>query len=553
MTESNSSISGAARTVSRIPTVMLHVIELAAFLVVLGCAWKSRAGWPSLPLPDGDTWGYLSPSLTWLSGQGFRQMDGRDWFYPAMLALFLKTSGSFAGILSWQRSFGFGSAILMAATWRCWVALLPVGRWGRFLLSLAGALPIYVQLVNQQNILYESSIRPESVLPFFVYAQLLCVVLYCRYRWQTPRPLTSLLLGVASILLAYVCLVLKPSWYFAFGTTSLPVFAGLFGQALSWLVRLLTPVLGLVAALGIIWLPGKLLIVRDSASRTLLPDALFCVHAQLIERLFTERLAKMPDGDPGKAKLQTLLKVMDSELVNAANDPNAYDKLGIDPDYLMHSPVFTAAIYEYAGNDRDKFRNFCFASYAGAVMHYPWAYTRKIFTQFGYFVFPDPKGFARDNLNIGKYYREGSEFLKVEWGSRLSPDWREMYLQYHRDVSDLARTAGSLKPTPRLREIRDVYAEWALALEIIFALALLAASFWPPLRDLRTGGWAAVFLFLAPFGNAFGICIVHALDIYRYRATLGGYLLFALTSMAAYTAATLARSLKHYFASRRRS
>lgn len=551
MTESNHAISGAARIGNRIPTVFLYLVELLVFLVVLSCAWKARAGWPSLPLADGDSWSYLSPSLTWLSGQGFRQMDGRDWLYPAMVALFLKTTGSFAGILSWQRGFGLGSAFLMAATWRCWVALLPVGRWGRFLVSLAGLLPIYVQLANQQNVLYESSIRPEAVLPFFVYAQLGCVMLYCRYRWQTPSPLPALLAGVVSVLLAYVCLVLKPSWFLAFGTTSLPVFAGLFGQSLSLRMRILTPVLGLAAALGLVWLPGKLLIVRDSASRTLLPDALFCVHAQLIERLFADRVAKMPDADPGKAKLQTLLKVMESEIRTAANHQNAYDKLGIDPDYLMHSQVFTQAIYDYAGDDQDHFRDFCFASYAGAVVHYPLAYTQKVFTQFTYFVFPDPKGFARDNLNMGKYYREGSEFMKVEWANGLRPDWREMYLRYHRDIEGLGRTAGSLKPTPQLREIRDVYAEWALTVEILFTLALLAASLWLPLRDLRVGGWAAVFLFLAPLGNAFGICVVHALDIYRYRATLGGYLLFALTAMAAYTVAILCCALQRYLASRR--
>jgi hypothetical protein len=553
MTESNCSITGADRTAGRIPTMVLYAIEVVALLVVLLAAWKARSVWPSLPLSDGDTWGYLSPALTWLSGEGFRQADGRDWLYPAMVALFLKSTGNFAGILSWQRVLGLGSAILMAATWRCFVALLPVGRWGRFLISLAGALPIYVQLTNEQNILYESSIRPEAVLPFFVYAQLGCVVLYCRYRWQKPRALPALLVGAASVLLAYACLVLKPSWYFAFGTTSLPVFFGLFGKGLPMRTRWLTPVLGGLAALGLVWLPGKVLLIRDGASRTLLPDALFCVHAQLIERLFTERCARLADADPEKARLQALLKVMDSEMQVAANVPNVYEKLRIDPDYLMHSPVFSQAIYDYAGDDRGKFSAFCFASYAGAVLHYPWAYTQKVCTQFAYFLFPDPRSFVRDHLNIGKYYREGSEFLQVEWGDGLRTDWRDRYRSYHGATVDLAHSAGSLGNTPKLREIRDSYAEYAFATEILFLLALLVAWRWPPLRDMRPGGWAAGFLFLAPFGNALGVCIVHALDIYRYRATLGGYLLFALTAMAAYVVAIVACGLQHYWASRRRA
>ena len=257
MTERDTASAAPDRVSARIPDLIFAVIEALVLLVILVFAWKARSAWAPIPISDDDTWGYLNPALTWLSGLGFQQTVGRDWLYPALVALFLKTSGSFAGIVVWQRLLGLLSGILMAVTWRCWVPLLPFNRWIRFLVSLVGALPIFVQLVNQQNILFEVSIRPEAVLPFFVYAQLACLVGYCKCRWQTPRSLPSLVLGAAAIALAYACVVLKPSWYLAGIATSIPVFAGFFGRALSLRTRLLTPTLGMVLSFLLLWLPAR--------------------------------------------------------------------------------------------------------------------------------------------------------------------------------------------------------------------------------------------------------------------------------------------------------
>src|ERR1700735_903742 len=130
----------------------------------------------------------------------------------------------------------------------------PLNRWFRLLFSLLGCLPIYIQLVNQQNAFFVMSIRPEAILSFFVYAQLACLMGFCKYRWQIPRALPSLLLGAGAIFFAYGCYFLKPSWYFAFGTTSAPVFIGLFGRALSQKTKFLTPVLGGVFCFLLLWL-----------------------------------------------------------------------------------------------------------------------------------------------------------------------------------------------------------------------------------------------------------------------------------------------------------
>lgn len=517
--------------------------------VVLVLAWKAWRVWPPVPLADNDTWGYLNPALTWLSGLGFQQTDGRDWFYPTLLALFLKTTGTFAGIAAWQKFLGLCSGIFMAITWRCWVSMLPFNRRICFFLSLVGAWPIYFQLVNQQTIFFAMSLRPESVLPLFVYAQLACVMGYCKYRWQTPRADLSMLLGVAAIVLAYGCLVLKPSWYFATVTTSLPVAIGFFGRALPLWTRVSTPILGVVAALAIFSLPARFFVIRDAAAVTLLPDALLCVHAEFIERDLNARLASLPDADPGKARLHDFVRVLDSEIHNAKNQHKVYEKLGFNADYLMHSDTLSKAIAAYAGDARGKFRAFCFSAYIQAVLHEPLAYTNKILTQFTHFLLPEPKTFFDDQTNLAKAYRDTAVVWNVDGAKWLRSDVREMYVEYGREI-DLKTEGTAPAKSPMPRSIRKAVAACALPVELLFLIALIVAVFWSPLQKLRIAGWAAFFLFLAPSGNAFGVCIVHTLDIYRYRATYGGYLFFALMAMAVFIGIVVVQSLCHVIARR---
>src|ERR1700678_2082582 len=158
-------LSGAlARGFSRIPNAVLILAQLLVLLAVLVCAWRERSMMPLVPTSDPDTGGYLDPALCWLSGLGFQQSCGRDWLYPALVTLFLKTTGSFAGIVLWQKLLAISSGVLMAVAWRCWVSTLTLHRWLRFLVSLTGTLPIFIQLTNPQNILFEIAIRPEAVM-----------------------------------------------------------------------------------------------------------------------------------------------------------------------------------------------------------------------------------------------------------------------------------------------------------------------------------------------------------------------------------------------------
>ena len=532
-------VTALGRGFSRIPNAALPVIELLVLVAMLAGAWRERSAMPLVPTANPDTWGYLNPALTWLSGLGCQQTAGRDWLYPALLALFLKTTGTFAGIALWQKCLGIASGLLMAMTWRCWVGTLPLQRGARFLASLFGALPILVQLMNPQSMFFEMSIRPEAVLSFFVYAQFACLMGYYKYRWQKPGALASIVFGAAAIVLAYACLQLKPSWLFAFLLTSAPVFVGVFGRAPSITARLLAPALGIALSFLLLWLPSSVFLIKDSASITFLPATLFTIHARLIDQSLEAKLARMPDSDPEKPGLQTLVALLDHELHVAEHVPTAWEKLGFDPDYLYYHSPLIPAVYRYAGNDDKKFKTFCLSCYKDAALHDPWSFAGKIMVQFTHFLFPKPETFFKDRADFARFYQDSAAVLDPHPADPLRADVKRMYLQYKADL--LTQASSGIRFASKFHSFRQVLAPLALPLEILFLGALAASLLLPPLRDLRLAGCAAATLFSAPLGNAVTVCIVHALDIERYRLTYGGFLLFALAAMAVFLALVITR------------
>lgn len=545
-------LSRACRACRRIPDSLLLLVEALALVAVVAAsaaAWKS---WPAVPYGDPDSWGYLNPALSWLDGLGFQQTDGRDWLYPALLAFFIKSTGSISGIVVWQRALCALSGLLMGATWRCWVSMLPANRWLRFAATLFGLWPIWLQLTNQQSMAYVMEIRPEGILVCFVYAQLACLVIYCKYRWQTPRELPSLLAGVGALFFAYACLALKPSWVGAFAATSLPVLVGCLGRAISWKIRLSTVAAGILLVALTLWLPPKLFLIRDSTSVTFLPETLFCIHAPLIVHRLEARLATLPDSDAGKARLSAFLNVVKKDLEASRHVRGAYEKLGFDPDYLMYSSELISTIRDYSGGDDQKFRTFCIHSYVEAVIYDPAGYAQKVLSQAGHFFPPAPKDFLANGLDIGKAYKDSVSVIRPEYLTRFHGKVQQMFLQYVADETAVSSHDLMLGKSRDIRELRKQLSAVTLPLEFLFLAGLLGAILWRPLSGLRMSGVVVLLIFSAPLGNAMTVCLIHALDIERYRFTYSGFVLFALAAMAVYMLAVSAGVVRYFLMMRSR-
>ena len=322
------------------------------------------------------------------------------------------------------------------------------------------------------------------------------------------------------------------------------MFVGIFGRGPSLKTRLLTPALGIAFSILLLWLPSAVFFIKDADSVTLLPDALFAVHVRLIDKMLEARIAALSESDPEKGRLQALVTVMKSELKIAEAD-NPYRTLGFNPDYLMHSDAFTNAIYRYTGNDARKFSAFCIACYKDAALHDPVAFGRKALVQFTQFLFPTRDAFYQRSGEFARFYRESAAVSDPRGDVQFRANESEMRRQYRVDLAAQTGSGFRLDAKRIPTKLGRAFALLALPLEILFLLSFVASLICAPLRDLRLAGFAALSLFSAPLGSAVTVCVVHSLDIYRYRHTYEGFLLFALVAMTVFTALVIARWARH--------
>jgi hypothetical protein len=210
------------------PSALL--LDLLALCVAVGFVIGGlivRCRMPIIPLADGDTWGYLYPELSWLSGLGFQQTYGRDWLYPALLAGILNVSGDFCAITYVQRFLGLAGIFVFWLTCRLWFRLLPAQKpllWCVCLVLTLALLALYA--LSSQQALLENTIRPEGMLAFFEMAYLYCLVSFFLARWKLRLTGSAIVFGAATLGLSYAVWLLKPSWSLSLAFTVLCLAVG---------------------------------------------------------------------------------------------------------------------------------------------------------------------------------------------------------------------------------------------------------------------------------------------------------------------------------------
>jgi hypothetical protein len=249
-------------------------------IVIGGLIVRDRM--PIIPLADGDTWGYLYPELSWLSGLGFQQTYGRDWLYPALLAGILNVSGDFSAITYVQRFLGLGGIFVFWLTCRLWFRLLPAQKpllWCVCLVLTLALLALYA--LSSQQALLENTIRPEGILAFFEMAYLYCLVSFFLARWKLRLTGSAIVFGAATLGLSYAVWLLKPSWSLSLVFTVLCLAFGAFGRARP-LMRFGPLLSGAVAFVLLFVLPHLFRFQKDA--QLFFPLSLVSIHApQILE------------------------------------------------------------------------------------------------------------------------------------------------------------------------------------------------------------------------------------------------------------------------------
>jgi hypothetical protein len=496
------------------------LVSCAAVAIMLG-ALIVRARLPVIPLADGDSWGYLRPALSWLSGFGFQQTYGRDWLYSALLAGTLKISGDFCAITYVQRFLGLAGIIIFWLAWRSWLRLLPPykpqWRWVCCFLALT-VLALYA--LSSQQALLENTIRPEGMLAFFEMSYLYCLISFFAARWRSRRTGSAIVFGAATLAVSYVVLLLKPSWGFAFACTFLCIVAGAFGGS-PRLLRL-GPLLGGGAACTLIFFLPKLLNFQKDA-QLFLPFTLVCIHAPQI--LETRTNAVSPgthnSGVPDSLFYEELGKAYRS----AQAQHDHYRTLGFYTDYIQYQSGFFDTIMQKEGwNDRE-IAAACYSAYFRAWRQNPLSMVRKIWKQVPLFLFPRAGDFYSTTRSIDLNHEIAASRLFLP-EDRLSPDVQKIYQSYLQRLE--IPTSGPSHPLgfPILSKLAFYLARISFWMQLAFFAALGAICLSGHGRAWRLAGLTIVAVLAATYGNVFTIAVVHSLDVIRYRVSYApGFLL----------------------------
>jgi hypothetical protein len=480
---------------------------------------------PVNPVADGDSWGYLHPALSWLSGLGFQQTDGRDWLYPALLTGILKVADNFGAISCVQHFLGTAGILLFWQTWRSYWQLVPtpkpILRWVHFVLAL---LLFGFYAWSPQQALLENTIRPEGMLAFFEMAYFCCLISFFSARWRLRRTGAAIALGAAMLGLSYVLLLLKPSWGFSFGFSLLCLAIGGFGET-ARLLRFGPILAGAIPVVFLFSLPNLLGFQRDNASQLFLPFTLVSIHAaQIVETSPGDAAANMNGSD---AASPVLYEELTKAFGVAKENPGRYNSLGFDSDYIQyHSGFFSVVGAEERWNTR-ALAAACYSAYFRAWLHAPSSMLQKVGNQIRAFLFPHAGDFysTAKSVDLSHEAIVSRQFLP---DCSLSPYIGNLYQSYRERLAKMASNASRPLGCPILAKLALPLAWISSWVQLAFFVAFAGIFVTGRGRDFLLAGLPVVAVLSATYGNVLTIAVVHSLDVVRYRVSYAPALLLGL-------------------------
>ncbi len=508
------------------------LLDLLALCVAIGFVIGGlivRGRFPIIPLADGDTWGYLYPELSWLSGLGFQQTYGRDWLYPALLAGILNVSGDFCAITYVQRFLGLAGILVFWLTYRLWFRLLPAQKpllWCVCLVFTLALLALYA--LSSQQALLENTIRPEGILAFFEMAYLYCLVSFFLARWKLRLTGSAIVFGAATIGFSYAVWLLKPSWSLSLAFTILCLAGGAFGRA----TRLMRfgPLLGGAAAFVLLFVLPLLFRFQKDA-QLFFPLSLVSIHAPQI--LETQPDLVIPGAhNPGVADA-IFYEELGRAYRTAKENSHNFDTLGFDTDHLLYRSGFFSAIVERESWSDRELASACYSAYFRAWHQAPYSMLKKVWKQIRLFLFPRPGDFYRaaKSMDLNHEIAASRPFLRE---AELSPRVQKIFQSY---IQSLERAEGKASRPLGFRFLARLahYLTWIiLPLQVAFFAAMIAVCLSRKGRALRLGGLVASAVLGATYGIVLGIAIGHSLDVGRYRVSYAPGLLLGLAMITTY-------------------
>ena len=502
-----------------------------ALALILAVGARLRLQWPLAPLSDVDTWGYLHPALSALTGQGFQHTYGRSFVYPGWVYLWLRGCGDFRAICIAQHLLGLATGVLLWRVWERWREWFPEPRLPAWMATLVGLGLVAFYVCSTMVIFLEQRIRPEAIFPFFAILALYLTLQFLGAWFRTKRTLASALWGGALVFDAILCYELKPSFGLAIGVALLPLLAAALQPGQVWRRRLVVP----GAAAGGLLLAGILLLWPEhelgqaaAINALFLPETLLTIHAKIIRDQMARDLA---DGNPTPYTTSWLTNLHDRlnhELSLAANTDGKYESLGFNPDYLMYEDSFCRYLYWEQGVTPVVQLGFYY--FKRAWLHQPGAMARNVARQLGIFYAQKcPAFWLGRAIDITRnYHKTLLAFDPANYQAQmLAYPPARAYLDQSRR---LASTPAVYRESALFTLPNSMAAELQVPLLIAVAVGwalVLCLPFADIRRELGPAGALCLLVFAYTFGNCLTVAIVHSMDIDRYSSNL---LIFAILS-----------------------
>jgi hypothetical protein len=342
-------------------------VLLASLVYAGGRAWAPA----SVLVVNADTYGYLAPALSVLSGNTFLHVYARGFVYPAFVyattwaaesllgvvvaqfALYALTSCIGVALFAYVRPLRSSAGAIVAVCLGMIAAVWAIMFWGY--------APTYV---------YTAAILPEFFYIFLGFLGILSVVhLNAQPRIWVWYAL-SLLVIWANVLVKpnwILCAVfLSAMWFFAVATSP----HARIGKFLILVGSLFPVIVGL-------YIPEQVLIYRHDyrSSRLFGVKTIFCNHSNII--IAAQELGTPVIHDPEPQFVAGVLGF----LRGATNDVNGWPLLGFSGDQCMYDSAFDRFMIAHFAGDTEREYSLYVRTFISAILHEPAMYGAKVVRQ----------------------------------------------------------------------------------------------------------------------------------------------------------------------------
>ena len=488
---------------------------IAVVALFLWATWlRIRA--PLEPIADPDVWGYLSPAVSKLIGEGFIH-SGRNFVYPGFLYVLLRVAGDFRVIAIVQHLLGLFAGALLLLTWQRVRDVISgpglpaaVHRW-------LGLLLAGLYLFAADAIRFELQIRPEGICGFLGILNIYLALQFTYWFFVRENKRATIFFGIATVLSVLVLGSVRPSFWLAALGSLLPVSFVFFRRG--WSREKLAIALGAVAALALLVVPERLLARNDEIDQAFVPMLLFAQHADIIRDQMAKDLADGSQLPYPRELIERAHSALSREIQKSFEaNPGHYPSLGFDPEYLMYREDSTHA--ELRREFRDDVGELCkfYRFYYGrAFLKQPARMLGKIGRQMSLFY----------GRRSGAY--NWSRFLNLQSDYALSANevgaerFRSTFGAYQPAV-DFVKRSGELASRPIRLEQRSFIKRPLALLAKRYVPYLLVAVFlsgiiWARAGLRRRWGWLAgmaLFAYWYSFATCLETAALNSLEVYRY-------------------------------------